>query len=185
MTMKLGIVDTDQSEIAIKVLRQAQRLLTGEVVNKYSSLVNAENWGKHIPAWCKTIEIHATDEKGNFTEPWDESACRWTAIGAVARYAMKPIPLSPVPGLRDESQFNAAWKYLFMAALIQSGGTSTPNGINNNGFEATKGLIDFAIRLAENKAELLITLAVEPESELGKEMSEKAAAAQSASGDAN
>lgn len=178
MTMKLGIVDTDQSEIAIKVLRQAQRILTGAF---HGSRIT----GHESPQWTKCVEVHATDEKGNFTEPWDESACRWTVIGAVARYAMKPIPLSPVPGLRDESQFNAAWKYLFMAALIQSGGTSTPNGINNNGFEATKGLIDFAIRLAENKAELLITLAVEPESELGKEMSEKAAAAQSASGDAN
>jgi hypothetical protein len=90
---------------------------------------------------------------------------------------MPLIPLSPVPGLRDESEFNAAWKYLFMAALIQSGGMATTSGINNNGYEAAKELIKSAIELAENGAQLLITLAIDPESALGKKMSAKRDAA--------
>lgn len=176
--------EPDESvSIAAILLLKARRLLSGETVPR--DRINAANKDTITPAWCKVMEGHAQDERGNYVEPWDESACKWSLIGALARYGMRLIPLSPVPGLRDESQFNAAWKYLFMAALVQSSATSTPSGINNNGWEATEKLIDFAIRLAENRAELLITLAIEPESELGREMAAKAKAAGTPKGKTN
>jgi hypothetical protein len=156
------------------LLRMAGLLLAGQTVPRDTATANMDALE---PKWCKGTECHAQDQHGNFVEPWDESAVRWTVIGALARYGMRPIPLSPIPGLRDESEFNAAWKYLFMAALIQSGGTSTPNGINNAGWEKTRDLVDLAIKLAENRAEVLITLALDPGSPMGKEMAAKAAAA--------
>lgn len=149
--------------IALKVLHRAQDTLS------------------HPDRWCKAAELHAQDAAGSYIQVWDQDASKWSLIGAVALCGMRLAPLSPVPGLRDESEFNAAWKYLFMAGLLQSSGSMTPNGINNNGYESAKSLLAFAIKLAENGAELLITLAIDPDSPMGKEMAAKcetAAAAQ-------
>lgn len=160
----------EESAIAVEVLRKARALLAGEVFSRTSPLVNGANKDEIIPAWCPCYELHAQEANSRPCDPWYELTAKWSVIGALARYGMRPIPLSPLPGMRDETRFNAAWKYLFMAALVKSGGTSTVNGINNQGWEATKELLDFAIKLAENQAELLLTLAVEPDSELGREM---------------
>lgn len=135
--------------------------------------------------WCKTVECHAQNHAQEGAEPWGDDAVQVTVIGALARYGMPLIPLSPMPGLRNEGPFNAAWKYLFMAALLQGGAIKTPNGINNEGWPQTKTMLELAIKLAESDANILLTLAAAPDTPMGRELKERQDAAAAAQPEIN
>ena len=120
--------------------------------------------------WCKAVECHAQNDAQAGADPWGDDALQFTVVGALARYGMPVIPLSPMPGLRNEAPFNAAWKYLFMAALLQGGANKTPNGINNEGWPQAKALLELAIKLAQSDATILVALAVDPDTLMGREL---------------
>lgn len=104
---------------------------------------------------AKVEEAHSFTAGGFPCEAWDELAGRWTITGALAKFAMAPIPWSqtPLPGLRSEMLFDSAFRFLFAAAILEN--PQTVNGVNNRGWDAVRDLIEFAILLAEHEAQVL------------------------------
>ena len=125
----------------VELLRRTMDLLTGP-----------QKRGENL---AKVEESHSFTASGIGCEAWDETAARWTITGALARFAMAPIPwdVIPLPGLRGEMLFDGAFRYLFAAAILQA--PQTVNGVNNRGWDAVRELIDLAILLAEHDASVL------------------------------
>lgn len=113
---------------------------------------------KNGAALAKVEEAHSFTASGIGCEAWDETAARWTITGALARFAMAPLPWSktPMPGLRSEVLFDDVFRYLFAAAILQA--PQTVNGVNNRGWDAVRDLIEFAILLAEHEATIMPVL---------------------------
>jgi len=107
---------------------------------------------------AKVEEAHSFTAAGIGCEAWDEMAGRWTITGALARFAMAPVPWSqtPKPGLRNELLFDAAFRFLFAAAILEA--PQTVNGVNNRGWDSVRELIELAILLAEHEAQVLPVL---------------------------
>lgn len=105
--------------------------------------------------YAKVIETHAFTAGGIGVDDSNETAARWTVVGALAKLGMPRFAwtAAPVPGLRDTQNFDAAWRFLYGAALLQ--GPYTVNGINNRGWEQIRDLIDFAILLADESVSVL------------------------------
>lgn len=99
--------------------------------------------------YAKVIETHAFTASGIGVEDSDETAARWTVVGALAKLGMPRMAWTraPIPGLRDTQNFDAAWNFLYGASILQ--GPYTVNGVNNRGWEQVRDLLDFAILLAE------------------------------------
>ncbi len=126
----------------IEILRRTKDLLAGPT-----------SWpGKNL---AKVEESHSFTASGIGCEAWDVSASRWTLVGALAKFSMAPIgwAVTPVPGLRGEMLFDAAFNLLFAAAVIQA--PQTVNGVNNRGWDAVRDLLDLAILLAEHEAAVM------------------------------
>lgn len=119
----------------IELLRRTRELLDGPQKN-------GGNYGK-------VIETHAFTASGIGVEDSEETAVRWSMVGALAKLGMPRLPWtrSPIPGLVDTQNFDAAWNFLYGASILQ--GPYTVNGINNRGWDHAKDLLDFAILLAE------------------------------------
>lgn len=102
--------------------------------------------------YAKVVECHAFTPAGIAVDDSEETAARWSVVGALAKLGMPRFAWTkaPVPGLRDTQNFDAAWQFLYGAALLQ--GPYTVNGINNRGWEPCRDLLDFAILLAEECA---------------------------------
>ena len=115
---------------------------------------------------AKVEEAHSFSASGIGCEAWDETAARWTVTGALARFSMAPIPWQLLPpgapactgvqGMRSEIVFDAAFRHLFAAAILEA--PLTVNGVNNRGFHAVRDLITLAILLAEHGASILPVL---------------------------
>jgi hypothetical protein len=140
----------------IELLRRTLDLLAGSD-KKGSNLARVE-------------EAHSFTASGIGCEAWDETAARWTITGALAKFAMAPIPWPdlhlPKPGsliprpvmLRNELLFDGAFRHLFAAAVLQA--PQTVNGVNNRGWDAVRDLIELAILLADNQATIMPVLAL-------------------------
>lgn len=112
---------------------------------------------------AKVEEAHSFTASGISCEAWDQTAARWTLVGALAKFCMAPAGLSdlPDPALREAVSawklaarnavlFDDSFRYLFSAAILQA--PQTVNGVNNRGWDATRDLLEFAILLAEHEA---------------------------------
>jgi len=128
----------------VELLRRTRDLLAGP-----------QKRGENL---AKVEEAHSFTASGIGCEAWDETAARWTITGALARFAMAPLPWSktPVSGLRGEVLFDDAFRYLFAAAILQA--PQTVNGVNNRGWDAVRDLLEFAILLAEHEATIMPVL---------------------------
>jgi hypothetical protein len=124
---------------------------------------------------AKVEEAHSFTASGIGCEAWDELAARWSITGALARFSMKPLSWSdlprPEPGegyrndppiktMRSEFLFDAAFRYVFGAAILQA--PQTVNGVNNRGWDAVRDVIQLAILLAENEAAVLPAMMLPP-----------------------
>ena len=109
---------------------------------------------------AKVEEAHSFTASGIGCEAWDETAAKWSIIGALARFSMAPFPwpATPLPGMRKEVLFDDAFRFLFAAAVLQA--PQTVNGVNNRGWDAARDLIEFAILLAEHQATIIPMLAL-------------------------
>lgn len=117
-------------------------------------------------ALAKIEEAHSFTASGIGCEAWDETAAKWSIIGALAKFTMPVLPwnVTPVPGagstlsppmrgLRSEILFDGAFRYLLAAAIMER--PQTVNGVNNRGWAAVVDLIELAILLAEHDAQIL------------------------------
>jgi hypothetical protein len=127
---------------------------------------------------AKVEEAHSFTASGIGCEAWDELAAKWTVTGALAKFSMDPLPWSvtPLPGLRNVVIFDDAFRYLYAAAIIQA--PQTVNGVNNRGWDAVRDVIELAILLAENEAQVMPLLSFPagrmPSPELRKRLEELA-----------
>jgi hypothetical protein len=133
---------------------------------------------------AKVEEAHSFTASGIGCEAWDETAARWSITGALAKFAMAPIPWQRLPPgappctgigtMRSEIVFDDAFRHLFAAAILQA--PQTVNGVNNRGFSAVRDLITMAILLAEHGASILPVLVLpentHPSPELRKRLDE-------------
>jgi hypothetical protein len=123
---------------------------------------------KNGAALAKVEEAHSFTASGIGCEAWDTLAARWTLTGALAKFSMAPIPWQLLPpgspqctgvkGMRSEIVFDAAFRFLFGAAILEA--PQTVNGVNNRGWDAVRDLIEFAILLAEHQAAILPALSL-------------------------
>lgn len=117
---------------------------------------------KHGENLAKVEEAHSFTASGIGCEAWDETAAKWSIIGALARFTIKPLswralPRSPaVPRIYEEITFDSAFRYLFGAAIMEA--PQTVNGVNNRGWDAVKSLIELAILMAEQDATVMPAL---------------------------
>jgi hypothetical protein len=120
-------------------------------------------------ALAKIEESHSFTASGIGCEAWDETAAKWSIIGALAKFTMPVLPwnVTPVPGagstlnppgirLRKEILFDDSFRYLLAAAIMER--PQTVNGVNNRGWDAVRDLIELAILLAEQDARILPAL---------------------------
>jgi hypothetical protein len=143
----------------VELLRRTRDLLAGPTKN-----------GENL---AKVEEAHSFTAGGIPCEAWDELAGRWSITGALAKFAMAPLPWSktPLPGVRTEVLFDSAFRYLFAAAILEN--PQTVNGVNNRGWDAVRDLIEFAILLAEHEVQVLPMLALPPGKTLSPELRER------------
>ena len=135
---------------------------------------------------AKVEEAHSFSASGIGCEAWDETAARWTVTGALAKLSMSPFHWADLPKnapgagytfsppIRNEIVFDAAFRHLFAAAILEA--PQTVNGVNNRGFHAVRDLITLAILLAEHGASILPVLVLpentHPSPELNKRLEE-------------
>jgi hypothetical protein len=104
-------------------------------------------------------EAHSFTAAGIGCEAWDELAARWSIVGAMAKFSMDSFTAqAPLTGslalrIRREELFDAAFRYVFAAAILQA--PQTVNGVNNRGWDAARDLLEFATLLAENEADVI------------------------------
>jgi len=146
--MKNDIGKQHQNAAVLEVLKQVADLLAGPE--------------KRGSALARVEESHSFTASGIGCQAWDETAAKWSIIGALAKFTMPLVPwnVSPMPGLRNEALFDAAFNYLLAAAILQA--PQTVNGVNNRGFHAVQDLIELATLLAEHEAAVLPALIIPP-----------------------
>lgn len=127
-----------------------------ELLHRVLDLLNGPQ--KNGGNLARVEEVHSFTASGIACEPWDETAARWTIAGALGKFSMTPIPwpATPLPGLRGEMLYDAAYRYLFAAAIIAA--PQTVNGVNNRGWDAARDTIELAILLAEHGASIMPAL---------------------------
>lgn len=155
----------------VDVLRRARDLLAGPA--------------KRGEKLAHVVESHSFTASGLPCEPWYADAARWSLLGALAKFTMDPLfvgGLPPglaaagpnMPQLRREQLFDAAFTFLFAAAVLQA--PQTVNGVNNRGWDQVRDLIDLAVLLAEHGATIMPMLVLpkdrHPSPELRKRLEE-------------
>lgn len=132
----------------VELLRRTMDLLAGP-------LKKGENL-------AKVEEFHSFTASGIGCEGWDETAAKWSIVGALAKFSMDPFSwnVTPISGLRNEELFDSTFRWLFAAAILDH--PQTVNGANNRGWDAVRDLIEFAILLAENEAQVLPVVFLPP-----------------------
>jgi hypothetical protein len=112
-------------------------------------------------------ESHSYTAGGLEIDPWDPAAARWSLQGALAKFSMPIVtpeagkpwnPALAAMGVRAEGHFDEAYNFLYAAAVMH--GPFTPSGINNQGWDAARDLLDLAITLCENHAAVLPMLSL-------------------------